>query len=120
MELVKKQIHTNKIGKKIVDQFLVDDDFNVPDTKSDVQRVIGGEGTVKVEDVKMVENYIHVSGKLHFRILYATEGIEPTLESMEGKIPFEEMVYAEEGKDGEIVVQNPRVDFTAAMIKSRR
>lgn len=120
MELVKKQIHTNKIGKKIVDQFLVDDDFNVPDTKSDVQRVIGGEGTVKVEDVKMVENYIRVSGKLHFRILYATEGIEPTLESMEGKIPFEEMVYAEEGKDGEIVVQNPRVDFTAAMIHSRK
>ena len=85
MELVKKQIHTNKIGKKIVDQFLVDDDFNVPDTKSDVQRVIGGKGTVKVEDVKMVENYIRVSGKLHFRILYATEGIEQTLESMKEK-----------------------------------
>lgn len=120
MELVKKQIHANKVGKKIVDQFLVDDDFNVPDTKHDVQRVIGGEGTVKVEDVKMVENYIRISGKLHFQILYATEGIEPTLASMEGKIPFEEMVYAEEGDAWEYVVQNPRVDFTAAMIHSRK
>ena len=34
MELVKKQIHANQVGKKkMVDQFLVDDDFNVPDTK---------------------------------------------------------------------------------------
>lgn len=120
MELVKKKIHANQIGKKMVDQFLVDDDFNVPDTKNDVQRVIGGEGTVKIEDVRMVESYVRVSGKLHFQILYATEGIEPTLASMEGKIPFEEMVYAEEGADGEFVVENPRVDFTATMIHSRK
>ena len=37
MELVKKQIHANQVGKKMVDQFLVDDDFNVPDTKNDVK-----------------------------------------------------------------------------------
>ena len=56
MELVKKQIHANHVGKKMVDQFLVDDDFNVPDTKNDVQRVVAGEGTVKIEDVRPVEN----------------------------------------------------------------
>ena len=33
MELVKKQIHANQVGKKMVDQFLVDDDYNVPDRK---------------------------------------------------------------------------------------
>ena len=27
MELVKKQIHANQVGKKMVDQFLVDDDL---------------------------------------------------------------------------------------------
>lgn len=120
MELVKKQIHANKIGRKIIDQFLVDDDFNVPDTKSDVQRVIAGEGTVRVEDVKMVENYVRVSGKLQFQILYATEGVESIPASMEGKIPFEEMVYVEEETDGEFAVQNARVDFTAVMIHSRK
>ena len=57
MELVKKQIHANQVGKKMVDQFLVDDDFNVPDTKNDVQRVVAGEGTVKIEDVRPVDNY---------------------------------------------------------------
>ena len=120
MELVKKQIHANQVGKKMVDQFLVDDDFNVPDTKNDVQRVVAGEGTVKIEDVRPVENYVRVTGKLYFQILYVTEGAEPSLTSMEGKIPFEEMVYADEGTDGEFVVQNTRVDFTATMIHSRK
>ena len=69
MELVKKQIHANQVGKKMVDQFLVDDDFNVPDTKNDVQRVVAGEGTVKIEDVRPVENYVRVTGKLYFQIL---------------------------------------------------
>ena len=63
MELVKKQIHANQVGKKMVDQFLVDDDFNVPDTKNDVQRVVAGEGTVKIEDVRPVENYVRVTGR---------------------------------------------------------
>ena len=49
------------------------------------------------------------------------EGAEPSLTSMEGKIPFAEMVYADEGTDGEFVVQNTTwVDFTATMIHSRK
>ena len=49
MELIKKRIQTNVIGKTITDQFVIDDDYNVPDSKSDVGRVVAGEGTVKVE-----------------------------------------------------------------------
>ena len=79
MELVKKQIHANQVGKKMVDQFLVDDDYNVPDMKNDVHRIITSEGIVKIEDVRKVENYVRVTGKLNFQILYVTEGIEPSL-----------------------------------------
>ena len=120
MELVKKQIHANQVGKKMVDQFLVDDDYNVPDMKNDVHRIITSEGIVKIEDVRKVENYVRVTGKLNFQILYVTEGIEPSLSSMEGKIPFEEMVYTDEGTDGEFVVHDTRVDFTTTMIHSRK
>lgn len=120
MELTKKQIHSNQTGKRIVDQFFVDDDFNVPDTKSDVQRVIVGEGSVRIEEVKQVENYIRVTGKLCFKILCVAEGMEPSLSSMEGKVPFEEMVYVEETAGGQFSVRDTRVDFTAAMIHSRK
>lgn len=120
MELVKKRMHLHRNGKKIVDQFLVDEDCNVPDTKGDVQRVITGEGRVKIEDVKPVENYIRVSGKLYFQVLYVTEGMEPALSSLEGKVPFEEMIYAEEGNDGTFLVRDAKVEFTVTMIHSRK
>ena len=63
MEYVTKQMQTYQTGKSITDQFYIDDDYNVPDAKGDVKRVILGEGTLHVEDMKVVENYIRASGK---------------------------------------------------------
>ena len=73
MELMKKEIRRNHMGKQAVDQFYVDDDVNVPDAKSDVARVILSEGKVKVEDVRMAENYARVTGKLLYQILYVAD-----------------------------------------------
>lgn len=120
MELVTKQIYTNHVGKKMIDQFVVDEDYNVPDSKRDVRRIVSSEGRVKVEDIKKVENYIRIAGKLYFQILYVTEGLEPTLASMEGKVPFEEMVYAEGEIEGQPIICDTRVEFTVGMIHSRK
>ena len=73
MEYMKKQVQTYRMGKVIADQFYIDDDYNVPDVKSDVMRIILGEGTLDVEDMKVVENYIRVTGKMNFKVLYVTE-----------------------------------------------
>ena len=88
MEFMTREIQTNQMGKKLVDQFMLDEDYNVPDSKRDVQRLVVSDGKVKIDEVKMVENYIRVSGKLEFQILYVGEGFEPSLCSLEGKIPF--------------------------------
>ena len=120
MELVKKKIRTNMLGKTVVDQFMIDDDYNVPDSKKDVGRVVSGEGTLKVEEVKRVENYLRVTGKLYFKVLYVTDEGEPGLSSLDGKMPFEEMIYMEEETEGEYVVQTGRVEFTASVIHSRK
>ena len=48
MELRKKNVHCSQIGKRMIHQFFVDDDYNVPDAKNDVLRVVQGEGHVKV------------------------------------------------------------------------
>ena len=60
MEYMKKQVQTYRTGKVITDQFYIDDDYNVPDVKSDVMRIILGEGMLDVEDMKVVENYIRL------------------------------------------------------------
>ena len=105
MELIKKRIQTNVIGKTITDQFVIDDDYNVPDSKSDVGRVIVGEGTVKVEEVKKVENYLRVVGKLFFKILYVTDASVAELASLQGQLPYEEMVYLDKEDGEEYIVQ---------------
>ena len=120
MELVKKKVRTNMLGKTVIDQFMIDDDYNVPDMKSDIGRVISGEGNLKVEEVKRVENYLRVVGKLYFKVLYVTDGSDPHLASLDGKIPFEEMIYMEEEAAGEYVVQVTRIEFSAVVIHSRK
>ena len=119
MEFMTREIQRNQIGKNITDQFMLDEDYNVPDSKRDVQRIVVSEGKVKIEDVKPVENYVRVSGKLEFQILYVGEGIEPSLCSLEGKIPFEEMIYVEDNS-GTYEVKSTRVDMQTSMIHSRK
>ena len=44
MELIKRQIHCNRMGKHTVNQFYMDEDINVPDVKEDMLHLIQGEG----------------------------------------------------------------------------
>lgn len=120
MEYVTKQMHTYRKGKTITDQFYIDDDYNVPDAKNDVKRVILGEGALFVEDMKVVENYIRVAGKLNFKVLYVTDEGEAHLSCLEGRIPFEEMVYLEEEPVGNLFIQSSSVDLTVTAIHSRK
>ncbi len=120
MELIKKKVRTNILGKTVIDQFMIDDDYNVPDAKSDIGRVVSGEGTLKVEEVRRVENYLRVTGKLYFKVLYVTDAGDPSLASLDGKLPFEEVVYIEEEDGGDYVVQVARIEFSASLIHSRK
>ena len=117
MEFMTREIQTNQMGKKLVDQFMLDEAYNVPDSKRDVQRIVAGEGKGKIDEVNPVENYIRVSGKMEFQVLYVGEGLEPSLCCLEGKIPFEEMVYAEDN-EGIYDVQDARVELQTTMIHS--
>lgn len=120
MELIKKQVHYTQEGKRTFDQFYLDEDYNVPDAKEDVQQIIQGNGTVKIEDIKLVENYIRISGKLYFQILYVTATGDPQPAVLDGKIPFEEMVYTDGGETESHFIQNIRVEFTSNLVHSRK
>ncbi len=120
MEEVKKAVRCNCIGRKMMDQFYVDDDINVPDVKSDISRIILSEGHVKIEDIKIVESYARVVGKVGYQVLYAAEGSEQRLSSLQGKMPFEEMVYMEEEPQGQIFMKSANVELNATLIHSRK
>ena len=112
MEYLKKEIRTFQNGKTVNDQFYIDDDYNVPDAKKDVGRIIISDGTLQVEEMKQVENYLKVTGKLEFRVLYTADETIPEPASLEGRIPFEEMIYLEQEPDGNLVLKTTEYQDT--------
>ena len=119
MELVKKQICRNQMGKSIVSQFVIDNDYNVPDAKKDIYQIISGAGSVLVDEVRPMEQYVRVKGRLEFRILYMADGNEPSLDSLVGQFPFEEMIYVEEGEIP-YILRDTKVEMSLQLIHSRK
>ena len=70
MELLKKNIHMSKLKGKLVTQITLDEDFNVPDTKPDISRMILKQGEIALESVKQSEEKVQLKGKLLFDLLY--------------------------------------------------
>lgn len=120
MELIRKPIHYTQEGKSIFDQFYLDEDYNVPDQKEDVQRIIQGNAELKPEDIRPVENYVKITGKVYFKVLYMTASGAPRPAVLEGKIPFEEMVYAEGDGNETFFLRNVRTEFTATVVNTRK
>lgn len=120
MEFEKKEFTMYCQGNTITDQFYLDEDFNVPDMKRDVKRIILSEGKLQVEEMKQMENHIRVSGKISFRILYVTDEGETKPASLEGRLPFEEMVYVETPLLENLFLKAENVELSATVIHSRK
>ncbi|MDE7206008.1 MAG: DUF3794 domain-containing protein, partial [Lachnospiraceae bacterium] len=121
MELLKKNIHTERIKAKALLQIPLEEDFNVSDTKPDVARIICCSGRVKTDEVKMGMNKIWVKGRLEFQVMYQPEGQEADLSGMEGEIPFMEEIYLDkmEGQD-RVVCKAQLDDLRVHIINSRK
>ena len=81
--------------------------------------MILASGKAVLEDVRFADHYVKLTGKLKVQVLYAAGEGEYPAASLEGRIPFEEMVYLEEA-DGSLVVTPVSTEVTAAVINSRK
>ena len=86
MELVKKQIHMNRVKGRASTQHTMDDDFIVPDTMDDMAQVLLDTGSIAVEAVKPMAEKVQIKGKLEFEVLYRKE--EGGLQTLAGSIPL--------------------------------
>ena len=57
MELIKKQVHYTQEGKRTFDQFYLDEDYNVPDAKEDVQQISSWLRITYVFPVNYISRY---------------------------------------------------------------
>ena len=127
MELLKKNIHTERIKSKALLQIPLEADINVSDAKPDVAKVIYDCGTIKVDEIKTGMNKIWVKGKLCYQLLYQTEGAlsgdkgDNALAGMDGEIPFMEEIYLDklEGTD-RVVCRTNLDDMRVQIINSRK
>ena len=121
MELLKRNIHMNKLKGKVVSQITLDEDFNIPENKSDVSHVILNQGEVVLESAKLQEEKVSLKGKLQFEILYAADGERSMTENYVGVIPFDEVVNFPDLMIGDHLQTRWEIeDMTASLVNSRK
>ena len=121
MEL-NKHICTQLVEKeKEFVQVTLDDDYIVRDNKPDVLRVIYEKGNVEVEDIKVGNQVVWLTGKLYFSVLYQSDDENRRLESVSGEIPFQEKIMMEVQENGEEVTADIQIeDLSVGIINSRK
>jgi hypothetical protein len=121
VELIKKNIHMNKLKCKSSLQLTLDDDFNVPDIKPDIYKIIKEQGGIKINDVKMLNGKLMVKGSLSFNILYLSDENQRPVHNISGEVPFEEVIQLNDACSGDEAIVNWELeDLSTGIINSRK
>lgn len=121
MEFCKDNIHTYVLKASKYSQLTVDDDFNIPDYKEDIDKVIASNGRIILGEVSAEEGKVKVSGTVCFKTIYKTVGETAGIEVYEGEIPFEDFVNVDGVSRGNSAECKCKLeDITISMINSRK
>lgn len=121
MELIKKNIHMDRIRAQAVSQITLEEDMNIPDQKPDVSSLCFDQASVMIDEVKPCADYVQVRGRLCFAVLYHTQEEGCGLVALDGKIPFEEKINMQGVQSSDLVqVQNTLEDLSTGIINSRK
>ena len=121
MELIRKSIHMNRLKNPVRGEITLDDDFIVPDTKSDINAVITSEGEVAIDYVAVSDGRVNVRGRLLFKILYLCNDGDRRLHNMTGELSFDEnMLMKDVGEGDNVNVKWDIEDLTISIINTRK
>ena len=94
MDFVKKILHQMSRKSEAVSQITFDEDYNVPDARPDVGRMIQKKGEVTIGDVQISEGKARVFGGLTFHLLYVSDGERRRICQLSGELPIDELIDA--------------------------
>jgi len=121
VELIKKNIHMNKLKCRSSLQLTLDDDFNVPDIKPDIDRIITQQGDLRISEIKAMNGKLLIKGELGFNVLYFSEEDARPIHNISGEIPFDEVINMElTCADDDPIVKWELEDLTTGLINSRK
>lgn len=121
MELVKKNVHMLCRKSEAMNQITFDEDYNVPDIKPDVGRMIQKKGEVCIDEVLVSEGQANIKGNLKFHLLYAAEGDGKRIHSLSGEVPIDERLHLQLVDSGDKICLKWEVeDLSIQIINSRK
>lgn len=121
MEIIKNNIHMNRSKVNETAQLTIDDDFNVPDIKHDIIKIIQEKASVQFTEVRAMKDHIIINGVMKFAILYLSDSSISNIQSLSGEIPISETMNAEGAKEGDVVTVDEKLsDLSIRIINSRK
>lgn len=121
MELIKRNIHMDCHGKSATNQITLEEDFVIPDTKPDIQRIIFENSQVKIGEVKPNGEHVQVGGEFTLSLIYQTEDEHNPIARITKSIPFKESIYFEGASGGDCIDCSFETDdLNVSIINSRK
>lgn len=121
MELEKQILHKNREIGRAFNQITLDDDYNLPDYKPDLTKVIRERGKLHFDEVHVSGGHIWFKGILEFDILYRTDLDNRKINSLRGEIPFQESLSMDGIEEFDPVKLEGRIeDISVGVINSRK
>ncbi len=121
MELLKRNIHMDRVRVRAVTQFTLEDDVNIPENKPDVAALNLEKGELVIDEIKPGTDSVTVRGRLVFVVLYHTMEEGSSLVVLEGKLSFEERINMQGVAPADTVAVDGMVeDISMNMINSRK
>ncbi len=121
MNIVRNNIHMDRIKCRAVSQMSPEEDINLPENSPDLNKIIFREGNIVISDVKVSKDHVTVVGTLEVYILYLAEDEDEKLARLDGKLPFEETIYVEGAQPGDNVDVSWKIeDLSISVINSRK
>lgn len=121
MDLIRKNIHMDRVSADAVSQTTLEDDMNIPDSKPDVNSLNLEKGALVIEEIKPGTDTVNVRGRLMYSVLYHTKEDGSSLVCLEGSIPFDEKINLEGVSFSDAVSAEGDVeDLTIGLINSRK
>lgn len=121
MEFIRNDVHTSLLKALKYSQVTIDEDFNISDSKSDIEKIISKEGMVLVDELICQDNKVKLIGEVRFKILYKASAAKHGMEVFQGSISFEDVVNVDNASRSDYSECRCKLeDLSVSVINSRK
>lgn len=121
MQLNKIKLHSCTTFASVQSQITLDDDYNVPDYRPDIVKVLKEKGELHFDEVKAAAGAAWLKGRLVFRVLYRSDQENGKISCLKGEIPFQEKLNMDGVQEYDVIQASGEIeDLTIGVIHSRK